>query len=479
MHRTNQHYDVVVAGAGSGGFGAATAAAQAGLQVLLFERGPWLGGTAMAAGVNNWEPGVGGTGLPFHLYKRLKRRGDAIGISRIGRHFSWDGPGAFPGGETVLDPNLRYADSLRRHGMPPFHEAEAFAREHLHSVVFEPEPYEAELRAVLAETGRVTLRLETAFTHVSAQTGHVESVTLDSGETVHADVFVDATGGGALCAAAGCERALGQEPRSRYDEPSAPDAPTERLNAASLIFRIDPAPEEAIEPLPPGVSESCWWRDAFPPIAASRYPRGGYCCNPLPVMEGAEALALGFEQARTEALRRVRALWHDIQTRFPEFRRYRMTSVAPMMGVRESHRVIGEYVLTEHDLRAGYAGQTHPDIIALADHAADVHGSGGGLGELDAPYGVPYRCLIPKGFDNLLVACRGASFSSIGGSSCRLSRTMMTLGEAAGAAAALARDQGVGLTAVPPDALRTALRARRVQVDWPTPPDLRDYLADE
>jgi hypothetical protein len=43
--------------------------------------------------------------------------------------------------------------------------------------------------------------------------------------------------------------------------------------------------------------------------------------------------------------------------------------------------------------------------------------------------------------DNLLVACRGASFSSIGASSCRLSRTMMVLGQAAGAAAALFGDQ--------------------------------------
>ena len=43
----------------------------------------------------------------------------------------------------------------------------------------------------------------------------------------------------------------------------------------------------------------------------------------------------------------------------------------------------------------------------MADHSFDRHGAGGG-GEVPEPYGVPYRCLIPKGFKNLLIACRGA-----------------------------------------------------------------------
>lgn len=92
---------------------------------------------------------------------------------------------------------------------------------------------------------------------------------------------------------------------------------------------------------------------------------------------------------------------------------------------------------------------------------------------------MPYRCLIPKGFTNLLVACRGASFSSIGASSCRLSRTMMTLGEAAGTAVALARGLGVSPPDVPPESLRDALRAGHVQVDWPPPPEIAAHLADE
>jgi hypothetical protein len=69
----------------------------------------------------------------------------------------------------------------------------------------------------------------------------------------------------------------------------------------------------------------------------------------------------------------------------------------------------------------------------------DVHGHKSRLYEVpNGPYGVPYRCLLPKGVENLFIASRAAGFSHIAASSCRLSRTMMTLGQAAGNAAAIA-----------------------------------------
>jgi hypothetical protein len=202
----------------------------------------------------------------------------------------------------------------------------------------------------------------------------------------------------------------------------------------------------------------------------------------LPTMEGRETHDLGHKAAYIECRRRVLAHWHHCQTIFPEFRGYRRNWIAPALGIRESRRVMGEYVLTEHDLLAGLSGQAHPDIIAIADHAMDTHGSStgrAGCGELREPYGVPYRCLIPRGFDNLLVACRAASFSSLAASSCRLSRTMMQLGQAAGTAAAIAKALSVPLPQVSHTALREALREQHVQLDWPMPDKLRAYLAGE
>ena len=107
----------------------------------------------------------------------------------------------------------------------------------------------------------------------------------------------------------------------------------------------------------------------------------------------------------------------------------------------------------------------------------DTHGSHAhGIGELSEPYGVPYRCLVPKGKRNLLIACRAASFSSIAASSCRLSRTMMQLGQAAGTATAIAKARKIDLSRVPPKQLREELRKQHVQLDFPMPKELREYV---
>ena len=119
------------------------------------------------------------------------------------------------------------------------------------------------------------------------------------------------------------------------------------------------------------------------------------------------------------------------------FENYELVEIAPMLGIREGYRVRAKYVLRESDLAAGWDGQPHKDMIAVADHPCDIHGEGGVLTSVKTAYGVPYRCLIPDSeITNLLVACRGAGFSKIAASSCRLQRTMMQLGAAAGIAAA-------------------------------------------
>ena len=161
-----------------------------------------------------------------------------------------------------------------------------------------------------------------------------------------------------------------------------------------------------------------------------------------------------------ECRRRVHAHWRWMQDLWPDFRKYRLKEIAPVLARRETWRVRGEYVLNQNDLIAGMDGQTHDDVIALADHPMDSHGGGGPGGELKAPYGIPYRCLLPKGTSNVLIAGRCGSFSSIAASSCRLSRTMMQLGEAAGVAAYLSVTRGIPLREVPTADIRTTMERR-------------------
>ncbi len=473
-----KEYDLAVIGGGSGGIGAALAAARLGVSTVLVDRGRALGGTAVRAGVSAWEPGAGGTGLPYDIYQRLRELPDAVGIMSIGRHLclqTGDGP-RYPGGETVIDPTRTYRDTLRRHGLRLSLAQEAEIREQWHGVVFEPDAYRMVVDAMLAETGCCDVVQPAICDAVAADDGCVEAVRLRDGRELRARYWVDATADANLCLAAGCEVLEGQESRDRFGEPSAPEVANDRINGATLIYRVAPVTEPAIEPLPAGIPAGCWWQSAFPVAQINHYPCGDLNVNMLPTMTGAELRQFGLHGSYDEAVRRVRAHWHDLQTRYEEFRGYRVCQVAEMLGVRESRRVVAEYMLTEVDLRAGLSGQSHGDLVAIADHALDRHGEGVPCAELTEPYGVPYRCLQPRGWRNLLVACRGAGFSSLAASSCRLSRTIMQLGQAAGTAVALALPGGTTLPQVRSEELRAALITQRVQLTWPATSDLWSSL---
>ncbi len=176
-------YDVVVVGTGSGGIGAALAAARLGARVLLVESGDRIGGNAAWGGVNCWEPGVGGTGLPFDIYREQKLQPHAARIYSYGRHCCWpdsnDPP--FPGGEHLVDPERGYIDSLQRHGSQRLTRDEAFIRERWHGVVFEPEAYVTVVERLLSETGRCEVRTGTTFTEVDFDEGRLSGITLNDG----------------------------------------------------------------------------------------------------------------------------------------------------------------------------------------------------------------------------------------------------------------------------------------------------------
>ena len=488
MSRSGTSYDLAVIGGGSGGCGAALAAARAGLKVVIVERGSMLGGTATQGGVTCWEMGVGGTGIPFDIYRRMRQEHpEAIGIYSYGRQFSWqDGwywPHAldkvdFPGGELLIDPQRHYADTLRRHPENGVPRDEAWCREHWHGAPYLPEVMAATMRAMLEETGNVEVLCDTTFAETRAADGRVESVQLSDGRVVKAAMWVDGTGG-IFCHALGCETLRGIDPKSRFGEPGAPSVASDSVNGVTLIYKVMPGHPALVEPLPEGIPVGCWWAPEFPPTSCVQYPDRGRNCNMLPTMEGAERVELGYQAAYDECVRRVKAHWHFVQTHWPEFREYRMTWIAPMLGIRESRRVVCEKMLTENDILLGLSRQEDPDIVTIADHALDRHGEGGGCPEVDEPYGVPYRCLIPKGWRNMLVAGRAAGFSSIASSSCRTTRTMMQLGQAAGPAAAIAVERGIELPDVPAVELRARLREQHVQLDWPTAGELVAHLKED
>jgi hypothetical protein len=336
-----------------------------------------------------------------------------------------------------------------------------------HSVIFEPLPMARLMRQLLDATGRCTTMMNATLTDVQTSQRRITAVRVN-GQRITADLFIDATGNATLASAAGTAVRRGQESRDAFNEPSAPDRPTSSVNAMTLIYRVTPAPANELAPTlapPTNLPERCHWQQEFPVASIVHYPCGDLNINMLPTMDGATFLAMEHDSAMAECRRRVHAHWLNLQRTFDAFRRYRLIWIASMPGLRETQRIVARATLTENDIRTGLANQTDTDLIAVADHALDTHGRGGRCSELAEPYGIPYRCLLPIDLDNLLVVGRCAGFSALAASSCRLSRTMIQLGQAGGTAAALASAHRCALADVPADTLRAALKQQGVQLN--------------
>lgn len=130
---------------------------------------------------------------------------------------------------------------------------------------------------------------------------------------------------------------------------------------------------------------------------------------------------------------------------------YILTS-ASLMGVRETRHFIGDKAVTREDIET--AAKKEDWAVRDAYFNFDVHNlTGSGLDETGVQhkfaqskgYDISYGCLIPVGFDNLLLAGRCISGSHIAHSNYRIMSVCFGMGEAAGVAASLAVDGGVGV----------------------------------
>ena len=146
----------------------------------------------------------------------------------------------------------------------------------------------------------------------------------------------------------------------------------------------------------------------------------------------------------------------------PGFENAYVDRVAPFMGIRESRRIVGEYILTEQDI---FDCARFPDAIGVASYPVDLHHPVGGdctLMWCPDCYDIPYRCLVPQKIDGLLCAGRNISATHLALASVRVMGPAMCLGEAAGKAAALCVKEGVQPRALNVQKLQKALREEGV-----------------
>ncbi|MEO9170708.1 MAG: FAD-dependent oxidoreductase, partial [Candidatus Baltobacteraceae bacterium] len=173
--------------------------------------------------------------------------------------------------------------------------------------------------------------------------------------------------------------------------------------------------------------------------------------------------------AEIEARLQVMQLVTFFKERVPGFERARLAATGTQVGIRESRRIEGRYTLTADDvLRARH----FDDAVARSAYPIDIHnpsGSGTTTHRLapGASYEIPFRCLVPVNREQLLVAGRCISTTHEALASTRLTPTVMTLGQAAGTAAALATQRGVRVGEVDSQTLRSMLAADGVDLRRP------------
>ena len=424
------HTEVMILGAGAGGFGACWELTRRGVPVVIADRNPGFGGNAVYSGVSCWEPGVSLEGVHRILAQRLLQTGGAQVQKTIPNYklfredMGYADPHAlcpaYPWGLSVASGD-DYESTLRRcrQFCTSPHDWRRF--------MTDEDALGAEMAAMIAENGPYcTTLFGYQYTGCETEDRRIRAVLLtDSSETVRvtADWFIDCSGDILMLRDAGCRCVIGDDD----GDPSA-------LNGVSMVFRVSrrkdavPLPSPDAAQLAAAAARNAdWERDRMRRTVScfNLYPNGDINVNMLPTLTGAEWQALGSDAPAT-GIARVWRYWSFMQ-REKELAGWQITRIfAP--GIREGWRLAGRKVLTLEDITAPFA----PDetTVAIADHALDTHGLKSAIpGELAHPYAIPLDCARPVEYDNAFAACRGASFSHTAASSARLTRTMMSMGE--------------------------------------------------
>jgi glycine/D-amino acid oxidase-like deaminating enzyme len=395
----SRRFDVVVVGSGSAGSSAAITAARLGARTLLVDRMPFLGGTSTA---------VLDTFYAFYTPGEKPRR--VVG------GLGWE-----------------VVQRLTKQGM-------AFERPNTYGagtgVTYDPEVLKV-LWEQLAEEAKVEILLHTWATGVRQGGGRVTGIRMwnKGGESVvEAAVVVDASGDADVCAMAGV--------------PYEGARSTPNLQSLSTIFRVANVDVEKAAALPktelwakmrqaaesgdyrlPRL-EGSWHRTPHPGVITVHMTR-------IPNVDATDPEQL--TRAEIEGRRQVREYHRFLRDRVPGFERSVLVATSPAIGVRESRRVHGDYRLTRDDV---LHARRFEDEIALCGAPIEDHAVGPDTRWTYVPdsgvYGIPYRCLLPKDAEGVLVAGRCFSATHDAHASARSMATCMAMGQAAGTAAALA-----------------------------------------
>jgi hypothetical protein len=262
-------------------------------------------------------------------------------------------------------------------------------------------------------------------------------------------MFVDDTGDGTISYLAGAEYMYGREARSKWNEQIAPEVADDKVSLSTLPFYTRDFHKNMPFSLPEFAknrteqfNNALKYREVPERIPHdSRYD--GYrfqwfyeAGSNLHQIKDDEKIVEEHEQL-------IMNIWDHIKTENSyDSSNFDFEYISPVVGKRESRRIIGDYIYKEKDLKE----QTHfKDAIAYGGWSIDLHAPDGFYSNdlinrhyyLNGLYQIPLRSCYAKGVDNLFVASRCLSFSHVASGTVRLMQTLATIGQAVGAAASV------------------------------------------
>jgi hypothetical protein len=443
--------EVLVCGGGPAGIGAALAAARQGARTMIIEQQGCLGGVATSSLIGTW----------FGSYSRDGRYPVIEGIFKeIVDRLVAQGAAMPPTND--LDGGSAYS------GYAPWHRG---------TVPFEFEAAKRLFDSLVLDAG-ITLRYFTTALYPKIEDGRIAGmfVASKSGiEYIRAQTVVDATGDADVAYRAECPMLIGLEEEGHrgWMSPGAMSFVLEDLDAQAYGDYCR-AGDYRFRELIGSLREQGEWpftdnifiafelpnpKQYYVKVSPTTHEQGFDGTDP-------DVLTLGMTKGR-EA---VQTMLDVLRKHFPGFANARLTQTAPVIGVRNTRRLVGEYQVSVADVRDG---RHFEDTIALTGYHWDMATPGTEQRllhkvEIALPYAeIPYRCIIPRGIDNLLAPGRAISAEWDVLGPFRIMPAAFAMGQGAGTAAAMAAHSGAAMREVDVAALRDRLRGQGAIVDGP------------
>ena len=323
---------------------------------------------------------------------------------------------------------------------------------------FNPEYFKFILDELTQDAG-VDVLFHAVLYDVMKDDRRIKSIKVIAGSekfSLSADFFIDTTGDGNLFYMAGCDYALGRE----SDNLCQPMTTCFRMSGVD-IERFN-AEKENIQKLYKEYQNA---RKISNPRENILYflgiGEGIMHFNTTRIIKRNPTDPFDVSKAEKAARGQILELVNFLKEVSPAFKNSNIISIASDIGVRESRKLRGEYILTEEELKNCTKFE---DGIALGNYDIDIHNPAGSgtshyyfkAGEY---YSIPYRSLLPKEFDNLLVAGRCISATHEAQASVRIMPICACMGEAAGLAIAIAKQTNTNAHTLDSDILREKLKS--------------------